>query len=91
MTLLCLSPADSQADKTERVLQFGKACQDLGEGTTSQLRFVLGRLLPARVVVMNVYASLPCISEVTSGTAQIVARDAMGCAVALFLPNKIIV
>ncbi|CAM9384492.1 unnamed protein product [Scytosiphon promiscuus] len=40
VTLLCASPADNHADKTERVLSFGKACESSGEDGAAQLRRV---------------------------------------------------
>ncbi|CAM9111247.1 unnamed protein product, partial [Laminaria digitata] len=38
VTLLCVSPADNHADKTERVLNFGKACENLAVDGASQLK-----------------------------------------------------
>lgn len=38
VTLLCVSPADTHAEKTERVLSFGKACENSSEDGASQLR-----------------------------------------------------
>eukprot|EP00752_Nemacystus_decipiens_P003172 g2935.t2 len=38
VTLLCVSPADNHAEKTERALSFGKACENSGEDGAAQLR-----------------------------------------------------
>ena len=38
VTLLCASPADNHAEKTERVLSFGKACENSGEDGAAQLK-----------------------------------------------------
>ncbi|CAM9580062.1 unnamed protein product [Discosporangium mesarthrocarpum] len=38
VTLLCVSPADSQVSATESVLRFGDTCKATGEGGASQLR-----------------------------------------------------
>lgn len=38
VTLLCVSPADNQAEKTERALSFGKACENSGDGAAAQLK-----------------------------------------------------
>eukprot|EP00903_Cladosiphon_okamuranus_P007587 g7360.t1 len=38
VTLLCVSPADNHAEKTERVLTFGKACENSGEDGAAQLK-----------------------------------------------------
>lgn len=40
ITVLCVSPADSQGEKTERALTFGKACENSGEDGASQLKWV---------------------------------------------------
>ncbi|CAM9179794.1 unnamed protein product [Ectocarpus fasciculatus] len=38
VTLLCVSPADNHADKTEKALSFGKACENSGEDGAAQLK-----------------------------------------------------
>ncbi|CAB1118067.1 unnamed protein product [Ectocarpus sp. CCAP 1310/34] len=38
VTILCVSPADNYADKTEKTLSFGKACENSGENGAAQLK-----------------------------------------------------
>ncbi|CAM9463866.1 unnamed protein product [Ectocarpus sp. 12 AP-2014] len=38
VTILCVSPADNHADKTEKTLSFGKACKNSGEDGAAQLK-----------------------------------------------------